>query len=221
MSKITSSNIEQRMRRHKDRGKIIAVVASTGILIAASFGVQAIAESNPVQHAQLLLTTSDGEASTTSNPFMKTASWGGGGGGWFGRGHGRHRGDRFANMSDEQVEKRITRMVKHLAIEIDATDDQTAKITTLLTAIAKDMRPLRKEFRAAGDEAKKLLLAEQIDRAALEKLRAERLAKVDEVSRQMMNAMADVADVLTLEQRKVVHERIDQMRRWKRGWRRG
>ena len=67
----------------------------------------------------------------------------------------------------------------------------------------------------------KLLTANTIDRAALEKVRAERLAEADRVSKELVNALADVAEVLTPEQRVIVNERLEQFKSMRRHWRRG
>jgi len=194
-----------------DRNKFIAAATGAVLLIGGSFGVQAIAGSKSFQHLQLAAS----DTSAYSAPVEKA--------GWK-RGWGSHRGDRFANMSDEEIEKKVTRMVKHVAIEIDATDEQQTKIATLISAVAKDMRPVRKTMKAAGKEIHELLLKDAIDRNALEKLRAERLAEVDLMSKNVTNALADVAEILTPEQRKLLDERIKEFRsmRGHRGfWRRG
>ena len=188
--------------------KIAAIVTATSMLIGASFGVQAIAESKMYQHAKLYVS---GPGSLDNTSFVQKAGWG----------ERRRDRTRFSEMSDEQIEKRVTRMVKHLAIEIEANDEQEAKIIALVSAVAKDVRPLRGEFRDAGDELQKLLTADNIDREALEKLRVERLAKADEVSKEVMNALADVAEVLTPEQREVVSERMEQFKHMRKRWRRG
>ncbi|MEP1208913.1 MAG: Spy/CpxP family protein refolding chaperone [Rhizobiaceae bacterium] len=189
--------------------KLTAIIAATTMLIGASFGVQAVAESKMYQHAKLYVS---GPGSVEDGSFMQKASWG--------KHRGRH-GMRFSEMSDAEIEKRITRAVKHIAIEIDATDEQSAKITALASAVAKDMKPLHGQFKEAGDELHKLLTADTIDRAALEKLRAERVAEADRVSKELVNALADVAEVLTPEQRKIVDERLDQFKSMRRHWRRG
>ena len=189
--------------------KLTAIVAATTMLIGASFGVQAIAESKMYQHAKLYVSS---PAYADDGSTIEKASW------------GKHRGKnrmRFSEMSDEEIEKRIDRAVRHLAIEIDATDEQTAKITALATAFAKDVKPLHGDFRAAGEEMHKLLTSETIDREALEKVRAERLAEADRVSKELVNALADVAEVLTPEQREVVNERLQQFKSMRRHWRRG
>ncbi len=76
-------------------------------------------------------------------------------------------------------------------------------------------------MRATGKEIHDLLLADTIDRAALETLRAERLADAEQISKNLVSALADVAEVLSPEQRKVLNERIEQFRSMRRGRHRG
>jgi len=187
--------------------KLTAIVAATTMLIGASFGVQAIAESNMYQHAKFYVS---GPESVDEYPFVQKAGWG----------KRRHRGD-FSQMSDEEIEKKITRAVKHVSIEIEATPEQEAKITALATALAKHMKPLHGEFKAAGQEMQKLLLADTIDRQAMEKIRLERLAEADRVSKELVEALADVAEVLTVEQRQIVDQRLQQFKSMRKRWNRG
>lgn len=192
-----------------DRNRLIAVATGAALVIGATFSVQAIAESRVFQHAKIMVTESE-----MPNPFMHNASWGKGS--W-----GGHRRGGWANLSDEEIEKRINRVVRHVAVEIDATPEQTVKITALLTAVATDMKPLRSDFRAAGEKMRDLLTASTIDRAAIEQLRAERVAEIDTRSRQLVTALADVAEVLTPEQRATLEERIEEFRSMRRRWHRG
>ena len=60
-----------------------------------------------------------------------------------------------------------------------------------------------------------------IDRAALEQLRAERLADAELISKSLVGALADMAEVLSPEQREAFGERIDQFRSMRRGHHRG
>ena len=175
----------------KGNRKVIALVTGTAIALGGAFGVQALANSKTYEHIRVAAGFSSG---------------------WHG---GDHK--RFADWSDADIEARIERMVKHVAIEIDATQEQQEKITALATAVAKDLRPVHDRLRASGKELHELLLADTIDRAALERLRAGRLADAERISKNLVGALADVAEVLSPEQRKVLDERIDQFRSMHRG----
>jgi len=196
-----------------DKGKLTAVIAGSVLLIGATFGVQSVANSKPFQHLQLAAS----DTSAYPGGFQKIG-WGGG---W---GHHKrgHHGSRFANMSDAEIETFIARMVKHLAIEIDATQDQTSQITVIATSLVKEIRPIRQSMKAARKEAHEILLNDTIDREALEKLRAGRLAEVDQVSRKVTNALADVAEILSPAQRQKMEKRIKEFHSMRRGrWHRG
>jgi len=196
---------------NSDRNKFVAVIAGAALLVGGSFGMQAIASSKTFQHFKLAANDT-----STYSAKVENAGWSHGDRG------GRH--GRFAKMSDEEIEKRVTRLVKHVAIEIDATEEQQTKIAALVSAIAKDMKPMHQNMRAAGKQVHELLVKDAIDRNALEKLRAERLAEVDLMSKNITNALADVAEILSPQQRKLLDERIKEfkgMRGHRRGWFRG
>ena len=180
---------------HKGNRRVIALVTGAAIAIGGAFGVQAFADSKAYQHWKV----SAGYSS-----------------GWHG---GDHK--RFADWSETEIEARIERMVKHLAIEIDATEAQQEQITALVTAVAVDLQPVRDRMRATGAELHDLLLADTIDRTALERLRAERLADAERISKTLVGALADVAEVLTPEQRRVLDQRINEFRSMHRGGHRG
>ncbi len=175
----------------KGNRKVIALVTGTAIAMGGVFGVQALANSKTYEHMKVAASFSSG---------------------WHG---GDHK--RFADWSDADIEARIERMVKHVAIEIDATPEQQETITALATAVAKDLKPVHDRLRASGKELHELLLADTIDRAALERLRAERLADAERISKNLVSALADVAEVLSPEQRQALDERINEFRSRHRG----
>jgi periplasmic protein CpxP/Spy len=107
-----------------------------------------------------------------------------------------------------QIEKRVERMIKHFAVEVDATTEQQDKLTAIAKAAAKDLLPLHEQLHASRKQALDLLTAPTVDRAAIEKLRADKLALADGASKRIAQALADVADVLTPEQRKAVGDRL-------------
>jgi len=133
---------------------------------------------------------------------------------------GWRRGGRLHTLSDEEIEERVTRLVKHVAIEIDATPEQITRIIAILTPAAIDMKAVQKDFATTGKDLHELVLADEVDRFAVEALRAEKLALADEVSKRLTGVMIDVAEVLTPEQRATLDERIDQFRSMRFGFRR-
>src|ERR1700681_4199287 len=70
-----------------------------------------------------------------------------------------------------QIDDRIDRMTKHMAIELDATADQQAKIASIAKATVNDLRPLHERAQAARSQAVALLTAPSVDRTAIERLR--------------------------------------------------
>ena len=127
-------------------------------------------------------------------------------------------GSHFGSMSAEDREKQITRMVKHLAVEIDATDEQQTKLITLVKSVAEDMLPMKEKMQKSREEVIKLLTASTIDRGAIEAMRVAKLAEADTVSKNLANAIADAAEILTAEQRKTVAERIETFRSMRGHW---
>jgi Spy/CpxP family protein refolding chaperone len=136
----------------------------------------------------------------------------GGPGGW-------HRGGGFMGgpMDPAAMDERIERMVKHFAVEVDATPEQRAKLTEIAKAAAKDLRPMRDKVRDARKRGMELLSAPTIDRAAIERLRAEQIQAADAASRRLSQALADTAEVLTPEQRKQFAERFQRRHARRRG----
>ena len=101
--------------------------------------------------------------------------------------------------------------------EVDATPEQTEKIWKIIDAARAEMRPVARGFRDSREQVMELLGATTVDRAAAEKLRAERNAAADQASRRMTTAILDIAEVLTPEQRAELAEHIKDRgghRRW-------
>jgi periplasmic protein CpxP/Spy len=132
---------------------------------------------------------------------------------------GWHRSGFAAGPLDPaEVEAHLDRMLKHLYVEIDATDEQKQQLDPIVKQAAKDLLPLRDKARTARKRAVELLTADTIDRAAVEGLRAEQLQLAEQASRRLTQALADVAEVLTPAQRRQIAERME---RRGRGWRHG
>ena len=120
--------------------------------------------------------------------------------------HGRRRGG--APLDPAEMEERLDRMLKHAYVEIDATPAQQQSIDPIVKQAAGELRPLRQKVRDARREGVKLFSAETIDRGAIERLRQEQIAAADAASKRFTRALADVAEVLTPEQRQKLAARF-------------
>jgi periplasmic protein CpxP/Spy len=125
-----------------------------------------------------------------------------------------------APLTPAQIDDRIDRMTKHMAIELDATTDQQAKIAGIAKAAVGDLRTLREKAQAARTQAIALLTAPTIDRTAIERLRAEQIALAETASKRIAQALEDSAEVLSPEQRRKVADWIALGSPWAR-WHRG
>jgi protein CpxP len=124
----------------------------------------------------------------------------------------RGRGEGRAPFDPARMEEHLDRFLKHLYVEIDATDAQKQKIDPIVKQAAQDLRPLRAKEREARREGMKLLSADTIDRGAIERFRAEQLAATDAASKRFTQAITDVAEVLTPEQRRTLAARFAHRR---------
>ncbi len=117
-----------------------------------------------------------------------------------------------------KVGEGVERMVKHFAVEIDMTEDQRRRLTKLAQAAAGDLLPLRQTMHDAGRDATGLLTAAIIDRDAIEVLRAAKLRSLEQASARLSRFLADAAEVLSVDQRRELAERIaDHRRHHRRG----
>jgi len=155
-------------------------------------------------------------AGTTGNMLSRAF---GQGFGW--RHGGWHDGAFGGPLTPAQIDDRIDRMTKHMAIELDATADQQSKIAGILKAAVGDLRPLREKAQAARGQAVTLLTAPTVDRTAIERLRAEQIGLAETASKRIAQALSDTAEVLNPEQRKKVAVWLESGGPWWRRWHRG
>ncbi len=142
---------------------------------------------------------------------IKAFGQGDGYGGW-------HRGGFMAGPLDPaQVDEHLDRMLKHLYVEIDATDEQKERLAPIVKQAVKDLLPLREKMQAARKQAVELLTRDAVDRAAIETLRAEHLQLAEQASRRIAQALGDAAEVLTAAQRKELAARMEKHRGWRHG----
>jgi len=107
--------------------------------------------------------------------------------------HGMHgHGDMHA-MAQAHIEKMLT--------AVDATPEQKEQIKTILYKGFESIAPLHERLADTHRDLHRIFAAPTIDRAALEQLRAARIADLDQASKTMVGAFADAAEVLRPEQR--------------------
>eukprot|EP01030_Chromulinospumella_sphaerica_P025893 gene25893-26062_t len=105
----------------------------------------------------------------------------------------------------------MERMLKHLYVEVDATDAQKAKIDPLMKAAMDDLKPMHEQLFQLHKQLASQMAAPTINRAELEKTRASGIALADKASVRVVRLMADIGDSLTPAQRQKLAERLDKM----------
>ena len=113
-------------------------------------------------------------------------------------------------MSPEDMARRIDKSVEWVLSDVGASAEQKQKVAGLAKQALADLVPLREKHQAARKQAIDLLSAAAIDRAALERVRAVELQTGEAASKRLTQALADVAEVLTPEQRAKLRERFDR-----------
>jgi Spy/CpxP family protein refolding chaperone len=85
--------------------------------------------------------------------------------------------------------------------KVGATDEQKAKIKSILITALGGLMPLQPKAKQLPGRLEALLTAPKIDRAGLEQLRAGIITDLDQASKTLFQALADAADTLTPDQR--------------------
>lgn len=83
----------------------------------------------------------------------------------------------------------------------DGTPEQKARMHALVQTAEADLQPLQKQLRDGHRQALQLLSQPKVDRAALETVRASEVQILDQISRRLVRAGADAAELMTPAQR--------------------
>lgn len=122
-----------------------------------------------------------------------------GGGGFCHRGHD-------APQSAEELRERLDKGASRLGNRLDTSAEQSTQIDAVLDRVAPELFALKDDKDALHQDFRAALTSPTVDAAELESLRVEGLALADTASRIVVKSVADVAKVLTPEQR---HELAD------------
>jgi Spy/CpxP family protein refolding chaperone len=120
-------------------------------------------------------------------------------GGNHGGGHSHGHGHSPWTMDSAQADKHIETMVAHILP--DATEAQKSRLKEIAKACFNDVKPIHQQLQEGHQAMSRQLAQPAIDRAALETLRADYVKKMDLMSRRVLAAAMDAAEVLTPEQR--------------------
>jgi len=128
--------------------------------------------------------------------------------------HHRGRGP----IDPAELDSHLDRMLKHLYVEIDATDEQKRRLEPIVKQAAKELLPMRENLHAARRQAVEILSQDKVDASALEALRQQHIRLADDASRTLTRALADAAEVLNPAQRKQLAAHFGRHRgRWGHG----
>lgn len=123
--------------------------------------------------------------------------------GFFGRHHDRH--------SPEAIREKADFVMGWVLSSVDATDEQEAQVSEILDRTLAELAPLRDAREVDRAAFVAAISGPTVNRAALQDLRAEKVADMTVASEQVVEALADIAEVLTQEQR---DELIQMAARW-------
>ena len=127
-----------------------------------------------------------------------------------GFGHWGHRGGVH---SIEQAQDRTKDVAAWMLGTLDATPEQAEQVNGVLSGFVDTVYPLAQQHR----ENRRLLLAElsrpTVDPQVLENIRMAELALADTASRELVQTVADISQVLTPEQRQMLVGMAARMRR--------
>jgi Spy/CpxP family protein refolding chaperone len=116
-------------------------------------------------------------------------------------GHGGHGLGYGMTQDPERAKAHAAVAVEWAFRAVDATKQQQEEGRVVVERLIDQLVPLREQHLAHRQAVARELLEPQIDRAALEQLRTEGLGLADEASLIIVDGAADLAEVLSPEQR--------------------
>jgi len=123
----------------------------------------------------------------------------------FSLGHGGHHfGQASARLHVEFVVDRVLKVA-------EATPAQREKVDAIVERAFAEHGRVREQHEALHAEALEIFSAPTVDRERLEGLRAKHMQAAEEGSRHITAVLADIADVLTPDQRQKVAAHVRQM----------
>jgi Spy/CpxP family protein refolding chaperone len=120
---------------------------------------------------------------------------------WFRGGHGPGGHFRHAAHDPEMMRTRLEFATDWILSRIEASDEQRHRVKTIVQATSQEFMQVREQHHQNREALLQVLAQPTIDRTALENIRHAELQLAETVSERLVTALADVAEVLTPEQR--------------------
>ena len=129
---------------------------------------------------------------------------------WFQAGHGPGGYFRHAAHDPEMMSARLEFATGWLLSRIEASDEQRQQVKAIVQATIQDLAAVREQHLQNRQMMLQALAQPTIDRAALGDIRHTCLQLADAASDRIVTALADVAEVLTPEQRTKLAEFVSR-----------
>jgi periplasmic protein CpxP/Spy len=127
-----------------------------------------------------------------------TAAYAGfGGPGW----HPHHASGGFGAPSAEMIEAHVGHVTGAILDRLDASPDQRDGFDAVLDGVPAEMLAIGGEMRDVREGMREQLRDDPSDRAALEERRQQALRLVDRASAEVVGTLADLAEILSPDQR--------------------
>jgi len=115
------------------------------------------------------------------------------------------------SSSPADMSAHVDHVLKHLYVELDATDAQKAQIDPLVKQAMSDLAPLHAQAQMAHTQLTQALTQPTVDRNALEAVRAAHIQLADQASKRFVQLIGDVSDILTPTQRQALAKHLQQI----------
>jgi protein CpxP len=128
-----------------------------------------------------------------------------------GGGFGFGPGGFGAGDTPEQHRAFVERRLDKALDSVNATDSQRTAIKAIFERMFAEMRPVHQQHKQLHDAIASAFAAPNLDRVAIEQLRVQVTALVDQGSQIFSRALLDAATVLTADQRQTLVKHLQDM----------
>jgi periplasmic protein CpxP/Spy len=120
---------------------------------------------------------------------------------------------RYGASTPEEASERIEFATDWMLKRINADETQRQRVKSVVEGAVKDLFPMKEQHQQNREAMLKALAQPTVDREALKETQQAEVQLLDTVSSRLVQAIADVADVLTPEQRAQLIEHFSRFHR--------